>query len=102
MPYSPEPTPPKITSLSWIMNNGTSPPSGVKESCIELTEPFEAAVVAVAHIAELTMPTRTSLPSIFPPGCRSLAVVSTPSAAMRGLPDCSAHTERQEADKDQR
>ena len=31
---------------------GTRPPSGVKESCIAFTEPLEAAVVAVAQIAE--------------------------------------------------
>ncbi len=29
MPYSPEPTPPKITSPSCIIISGTSPPSGV-------------------------------------------------------------------------
>ena len=57
-------------------------------------EPFEAAVVAVAHSAELTMPKRTSLPSMLPPGCKSLAVMSTPSAASRGLPCCSAQTQR--------
>jgi hypothetical protein len=32
-----------------------------------LTEPLEAAVVAVAHSAELTMPKRVSLPSMLPP-----------------------------------
>ena len=41
----------------------------MKESCIALTEPFEAAVVAVAQSAELAMPKRTSLPSMLPPGC---------------------------------
>ena len=74
MPYSPEPTPPKITSPSWISHIGTSPPSGVNESCIELTEPFEAAVVAVAQSAELTMPKRVSLPSMLPPACVAVAV----------------------------
>ena len=48
---------------------GTRPPSGVNESCIELTEPFEAAVVAVAQSAEFAMPKRVSLPSMLPPGC---------------------------------
>ena len=70
MPYRPEPTPPKITSPSWISHIGTSPPSGVNESCIALTEPFDAAVVAVAQSAELAMPKRTSLPSMLPPGLR--------------------------------
>ena len=47
---------------------------GVKESCIALTEPLEAAVVAVAQSAEFAMPNRTSLPSMFPPACRALGV----------------------------
>ena len=29
IPYSPEPTPPKTTSPSCMMNIGTAPPSGV-------------------------------------------------------------------------
>ena len=41
---------------------------------MELTEPLEAAVVAVAHSAELAMPKRTSLPSMLPPGWSALAV----------------------------
>jgi hypothetical protein len=49
-----------------IMNSGTSPPSGVKESCIEFTAPQEAAVVMVANRDELKMPKRTSLPSMLP------------------------------------
>ena len=69
MPYSPEPTPPKITSPSCISHIGAKPPSGVKESCIELTEPLEAAVVAVAQSAEFTTPKRVSLPSMLPPAC---------------------------------
>ncbi len=74
MPYSPEPTPPKITSPSWISHSGTRPPSGVNESCIELTEPLDAAVVVVAHNAELTTPKRVSLPSMLAPDC--IAVVA--------------------------
>ena len=38
-----------------------------------LTEPFEAAVVAVAQSAEFAMPKRTSLPSMLPPACSALA-----------------------------
>ncbi len=38
-----------------MLSSRTSPPSGVKLSCIELTEPFEAAVVAVAQSAELAI-----------------------------------------------
>jgi len=74
MPYRPEPTPPKITSPSCISHIGTMPPSGVNESCIALTEPFDAAVVAVAHNVELTMPKRVSLPSMLPPACTADAV----------------------------
>jgi hypothetical protein len=51
---------------------GTSPPSGMKLSCMALTEPLEAAVVAVAQRAESTMPKRVSLPSMVPPGESSL------------------------------
>ena len=46
----------------------------MKESCIELTEPLEAAVVAAAQSAELAMPKRTSLPSMLPPACVALSV----------------------------
>ena len=74
------------------MKSGTRPPSGVKESCIALTEPFEAPVVAVAQMAELTMPKRTSFPSMLPPAWSALARLSTPRASIRGLPCCSAHT----------
>ena len=56
IPYSPEPTPPNTTSPNCISTIGAKPPSGVYESCIELTEPFEAAVVTVDHKAEFTMP----------------------------------------------
>ena len=46
---------------------GIMPPSGVKLSCIELTEPLDAAVVVTAHRLELAMPKRTSLPSMLAP-----------------------------------
>jgi hypothetical protein len=90
MPYSPEPTPPKMTSPSWINHIGTRPPSGVNESCIALTEPFDAAVVAVAHSVELTIPKRVSLPSMLPPDCTADACWSTPAPTSAGLPACSA------------
>ena len=69
MPYRPAPTPPNTISPSWMLNNGTKPPIGVKESCMELTAPQEASVVTVAKSAELAMPKRVSLPSMFPPAC---------------------------------
>ena len=40
---------------------------------MELTEPFEAAVVAAAHRTELTTPNLVSLPSMFPPACPPLS-----------------------------
>ena len=89
IPYSPEPTPPKITSPSCIRTSGTSPPSGVYESCIELTEPLEAAVVAAAQIVDEAMPKRASLPSMLPPGWSSEACWSAPAAVSAGLPPCS-------------
>jgi hypothetical protein len=58
----------------------------VKLSCIALTEPFEAAVVAVAHRAELAAPKRSSLPSRLP------GVGSTPRVVSTGLPASSAQT----------
>ena len=90
IPYKPEPTPPKITSPNWICAIGTSPPSGVKESCMLFTAPQEAPVVMVANRAELTMPKRVSLPSMLPPGCVAEMVWSTPNAVKAGLPCCSA------------
>ena len=75
----------------------------MKESCIALTEPLDAAVVAVAHSAELAMPKRTSLPSMLPPGCVALCVWSTPKA---GKPRVAAllrpDSHRDQHDKDDR
>src|SRR6202451_1447124 len=67
---------------------GIIPPSGVKESCMELTQPQLVSVVTVANNAELATPKRTSLPSMFPPGCVALAVWSIPCS--NGLPLDSA------------
>ena len=51
-----------------MLASGTSPPSGVNESCIAFTAPQLASVVTVAKRAEFAMPNRTSLPSMLPPG----------------------------------
>ena len=59
---------------------------------MEFTEPFEAAVVAVAQRAEFAIPYRTSLPSMLPPDWRSLAWWSTPSQPSVA-PRCSATTQ---------
>ena len=55
------------------------PASGISESCIALTDPFDADVVATAHSTELATPKRVSLPSMLPPMLVSLATWSTPS-----------------------
>src|ERR1035438_6535857 len=67
-----------------MLNIGTRPPIGVNESCMALTAPHEASVVIVANSAELKMPKRTSLPSMFP------SAAETPSFWWIGLPDDSA------------
>src|SRR5260370_18681397 len=71
IPYIPAPTPPKITSLSMRLIIGTIPPSGVNESCMELTAPQLVSVVTVANSAEFTTPNRTSLPSRLPTVCKA-------------------------------
>ena len=63
---NPAPMPLKST-LSIISDIGTSPPSGLKLSCMQLTEPLDVAVVIAAQVAEATGPSRTSLPSMLPP-----------------------------------
>ncbi len=85
IPYMPAPTPPKITSPSWMFTSGTSPPSGVKLSCIAFTAPQEASVVTVANSAEAATPNRVSFPSMLSVLCCSPAM---PRSA--GLPCASA------------
>ena len=46
---------------------GAMPPSGVNESCMQLTEPFDVPVVAPAQMPQAALPMRTSLPSMLPP-----------------------------------
>ena len=65
MLMKPTPTPPKIL-FSHMPMSGISPPSGVSESCMALTEPFEVTVVVTPHSADRPAPKRTSLPSIEP------------------------------------
>src|SRR5579872_1465213 len=72
---------------------GTMPPTGVNESCMLFTAPHEVPVVTVAKRDELTMPNRTSLPSMLPPGLSDDATTSTPSLAWIGLPRASARYE---------
>ncbi len=63
MLMKPTPTPPKML-LSHMPTSGISPPRGVSESCIALTDPFDVAVVITAHSADSPAPKRTSLPSM--------------------------------------
>src|SRR5579885_3439763 len=64
------------------------PPRGVNESCHPFTAPQLASVVTVAKSAEPAIPKRTSLPSMFPPGCVALALWFTPCRS--GFPRDSA------------
>ena len=73
IPYIPAPTPPKMTSPSWMFTRGTRPPKGVKLSCIAFTAPQEASVVTVAKSAEADRPKRVSFPSRFPQPCWTCA-----------------------------
>ena len=61
----PTPTPPKML-FSHMPIIGIRPPSGVSESCIALTDPFDVTVVVTAQSADRPAPKRTSLPSIEP------------------------------------
>src|SRR5438270_13025024 len=72
-----------------MLSSGTSPPIGVKESCIEFTAPQEASVVIVGKSVELKTPKRTSLPCMLPGF--ELLVLTIPSAVRLGLPRDSAH-----------
>ena len=74
-----------MISPTCICSIGASTPSGVKLSCMALTEPLEAAVVATAHSAELPTPKRTSLPSMLP-----AELVDTAGPRSAGLPAISA------------
>jgi hypothetical protein len=65
MLMKPTPTPPKML-FSHMPTRRHQPPSGVSESCIAFTEPFEVTVVVTAHSAESPDPKRTSFPSIDP------------------------------------
>ena len=60
--------------------SGTIPPSGVNESCIELTAPQLASVVTVAKMEEPAIPKRSSLPSRFP--AEAAVVVAALSAGV--------------------
>ncbi len=89
MPYRPEPTPPKTTSPNCISSIGVSPPMAFSESCMPLTAPQDAAVVTVANNEVAAMPKRVSLPSMLPPGEKTLSELSAPACAAIGLGCCS-------------
>ena len=85
MLMKPTPTPPKML-FSHMPIIGIRPPSGVSESCIALTDPFDVTVVVTDQSADRPAPKRTSLPSIEPVDW------STPIAAIAGLPPASCAT----------
>ena len=74
------------------------PPSGMNESCIELTEPFDADVVADGPQRRVG-DAEAQLPCL--PCCRrhcvALATWSAPSCVSTGLPALRAHTWRSAA-----
>ncbi len=57
---------------------------------MQLTEPFDAAVVVAAQIADCAIPKRTSLPSMFPPAEPGVAARLAPASASAGVPPCSS------------
>ena len=71
-------------NIMWII--GPAPPSGVNESCMQFTEPFDVPVVAPAHKPHAAVPRRTSLPSMFPPDCATESDWSAPRLVSVGLP----------------
>ena len=78
---------------------GTSPPSGVNESCIALTPPFERRGGSRrVQSADDETPNRTSLPSMFPPGCQRTRGLVDVERGERGV----ARLLLREADPEQR
>ena len=90
MPYKPQPTPPKTTSPSCIRNMVIMPPRGVRESCIALTEPLLAAVVAAAHKELPPTPKRVSFPSMLPPRDATLSQDGAPKISAQLRPTSAA------------
>src|SRR3982074_3968991 len=78
-PLSPTPTPPGLTSPSFMCTSGTMPPAGVKLSCMQLTEPLDVPVVDAAHRPHALGPVRTSFPSALPPGELAVTDCLTPT-----------------------
>ena len=68
---NPTPTPPN-TAVNWRLKSAASPPKGVSESCMLLTDPVSAAVVMAVNILLRAGPKRTSLPSMLPPLCSAV------------------------------
>ena len=76
---------------------GTSPPSGVKLSCMAFTEPFEAAVVTVAHSAD-DGDAKADLLALHVPG----RLVHAEAERSSGLPPCSADAQSEQQRNDER
>ncbi len=76
--------PPKM-QLSHMPVSGVTPASGLRLSCMQLTEPFEVLVVSAAQVAPAEVPKRSSFPSRLPsswstgkPGTCGAAGLSAP------------------------
>ena len=93
----PTPVPPGDTSPSFMLTSGIMPPSGVKLSWPELTEPVEVPVVEAANSPDENDPNRTSLLSMFPPAWSAASDWSTPRRVSSGLPFCSNRPAMSEA-----
>ena len=59
-----------------MLTRGTTPPAGVREECMALTAPLEAAVVNTDQSTLPMMPMRVSFPSISAPPKDGLPVSS--------------------------
>src|SRR5262245_59541034 len=73
---NPTPMPPKM-QLSHMPLSGVNPASGLRLSCMQLTEPLLVQVVIAAHVGPADGPKRISLPSRLPVGDSTGRPVST-------------------------
>ena len=83
--------PPGPYSPSRMFVSTMAPPSGVNESCDELTDPVVVLVEFEPCIALAAAPKRTSLPSMLPPGFVAVAVCVAPDG---GEPRVAVRLER--------
>src|SRR4051794_16011340 len=88
----PTPTPPKL-QLSHMPDSGDRPASGLRLSCMQLTEPLDVQVVTAAQVGPAEGPKRSSLPSRLPHAPWSTGsggTAATPSVVGSTLPSRSS------------